>query len=86
MRDRRHHVDLWRDLRKRRVQCHFDVERSRRNGELERHAMLLVHLSLTIKDNVGVELAELVDLNVGHCLVVVHHLLTWLVDSVSLAR
>ena len=86
VRDRRHHVNLWGDLRERRVQSHLDVERSRRNRQLERHTMLLIHLRLTIKDNVGVELAELVDLNVRHCLVTVHHLLTWLIDGVFLSR
>ncbi len=82
----RHHMDLWGNLRERRVQSHFDIERCRRNRQLERHTMLLVHLCLTIKYNVGVELAEFVDLNVSHCLIIVHHLLTRLVDSVFLAR
>lgn len=48
----------------------FDVEGCRRNVQLQRDTMLCICCSLSIHDDVWVNLADLVDLDVGHGLVV----------------
>ena len=48
--------------------------------------MLRVHWGLAVKDDFRVHLAQLVDLDVCHGGVVVHHLLAWLRIAVVLAR
>ena len=81
-----HHVDFGRDLGELGRERDLDEEGCGGDGELEGHAVLGVLRRLAVKDDVGVHLAELVDLDVGHGLVVRHHLLTHLVMRLLLAR
>ena len=46
--------------------CDLNVEGCRGDCELQRYTVLLIHRCLTIEERVGILLAQLVDLNVGH--------------------
>ena len=86
MGDGRHHVNLGWHLGKSRVQSDFNVKGCRRDGQLQRHTVLRVHRGLTVEDYVRVELSKFVDLDVGHCSVIVYHLLPGLEAGGFLAR
>ena len=77
-------MELWRHLRESIGNSDFDVKGCRRNAQLQRDAMLRIRGSLSIHDDIWVHLADFVDLDVSHSLVV--HLTTHIVVLVSLAR
>ena len=69
-------MDLGRHLWELIRQSDFDVQGRWRDGQLERDTVLHVLLCLLVEDDFRVHLAQLVDLNVGHCRVL--RLLAWL--------
>lgn len=69
-------MDLGRNLGELIRQSDFDVQGRWRDGQLERDTVLHVLLCLLVEDDFRVHLAQLVDLNIGHCRVL--HLLAWL--------
>ena len=72
----RHHVDLRRDHWELIGQSDLDVKRGRRDRELQGDTVLDILSCLSVQDDIGIHLAELVDLDVGHRRIIVHHLLT----------